>query len=157
VRQIAVWKINVDSTFVPLSIPQSQRDGSRKPGTQVPGNVAGHFRSREATAGLVQATNTVSKRTVDRSRFQIRWENGVIPTRRSVFEIVNSGWMDRDPVVASRLCGAEFSFPGLASQAIGCGRVATENTLQCNVEEKLETGICRTAQAPPRSLLFPNG
>ena len=26
VRQIAVWEINVDSTFVPLPIPQSQCD-----------------------------------------------------------------------------------------------------------------------------------
>jgi len=38
-----------------------------------------------------------------------------------------------------------FSFLGLASQASGCRRVATENTLQCSVEEKLETAIYRTA------------
>ena len=44
-----------------------------------------------------------------------------------------------------------FSFLGLASQASGCRRVATENTSQCSVEEKFETAIFRTAQAePPR-------
>jgi len=65
---------------------------------------------------------------------------------------IGSGWMDRSPVVASRLCGAGgFSFLDLASQAIGCRRVATENTSQCSVEEKLETAICRIAQAVLRS------
>jgi len=31
-------------------------------------------------------------------------------------------------------------FPGLASQASGWRHVATENTSQCSIEEKLENG-----------------
>jgi len=59
---------------------------------------------------------SVSKRIVDRSRCQVRWENGVVPTRTSVFEIVNSGWIAllsslKDFAVQG------FSFLGLASQA----------------------------------------
>jgi len=38
----------------------------------VPGNFADHLRSREATASVIHATISVSKRIVDRRRCQVR-------------------------------------------------------------------------------------